>query len=82
MTAHSRIAAVATAYLLACGAQNPPAQDLAGSDMAAPLDLTAADLGPVPCAGWACETDANCPPTLCAAATGFGVCQSGFCRWR
>lgn len=81
MTTRAHIVAAAIC-LFACGAQVAPVEDLAGNDMPAPLDLAAADLAPDPCDGWTCETDANCPPTLCATSTGFGTCQSGLCRWR
>lgn len=34
------------------------------------------------CSMWVCKQDADCPPSLCPTAYGFGTCRSGTCVWK
>lgn len=85
MTIRCRNLAIAFLVLSGCGmphstscAPYPIPADLApASDMS---PVTAPDFGS--CGGRACEQDTDCPPSLCATATEFGVCRDGFCQWK
>lgn len=87
----TRIAYPAAAFLLGCGTPcNPPDGGPRTISHAGPVgptcpdvDMTLSpDMGGDACSMWLCKQDADCPPTLCPTAYGFGTCRSGTCVWK